>query len=329
MSPTCHLGHLSLPLSQLLLCVFSCPSVSCFSDSEEPCVSGAGDSLRSLPGSRLHSSPLFLQAPVRLLLFLSVSEICISFPSSALSPLHGCHSLLLSLLSPLQTWQGQRKRTNAGPLLSGQHQKNIGNRCEALTRMGLVWLLRWPLKTSLVAFADSHLCEGFPRTAPGDSQTPAGCPTTQVTSDTVYLGTASDPTNLCPLQTPLTSPGCHLSFSPASYIGRRPPHSVLGFRLLERFREKMLQHHTFLSFFSVVFSLLLVCFMMLFAYRKMMERLEEFPYSESPGEPHLQGEITSQPPESALQAAPLCAPLSWVWTPEGRGSPALALGLCS
>lgn len=213
---------------------------------------------------------------------------------------------------PLQTWQGQRKRTNAGPLLSGQHQKNIGNRCEALTRMGLVWLLRWPLKTSLVAFADSDLCEGFPRTAPGDSRTPAGCPTTQVTSDTVYLGTASDPTNLCPLETPLTSPGCHLSFSPASYIGRRPPHSVLGFRLLQRFREKTLLTTSHLSFLflSSVFFLLLACFMMLFAYRKMMERLEEFPYSESPGEPHLQGEITSQPPGSALQAAPLCSPLS-------------------
>lgn len=60
--------------------------------------------------------------------------------------------------------------------------------------MGLMWLLRWPLKLTLVAFYNSDVCGGFPCTAPDNSRTPAGCPTIQVTSDTICLETASDPT---------------------------------------------------------------------------------------------------------------------------------------
>jgi len=58
--------------------------------------------------------------------------------------------------------------------------------------------------------------------------TPAGCPTIQLNSDTLYLEIASDPTGLgvqsykapssffFPLQMPVTSPGSHLYFYTSS-----------------------------------------------------------------------------------------------------------------
>ena len=44
-------------------------------------------------------------------------------------------------------------------------------------------------------FYTQFQCVGFPLTHPSNSQTPAGCPTIQLNCDTIYLDTASAPTD--------------------------------------------------------------------------------------------------------------------------------------
>lgn len=80
------------------------------------------------------------------------------------------------------------------------------------------------------------MCGVFPHTS-SNYWTPAGCSTSQVNSDTVYLETASDPQvkssilqgckpSHLPRQIPVSSPGDHLYFWPTSYrleVTTNPP----------------------------------------------------------------------------------------------------------
>ena len=104
----------------------------------------------------------------------------------------------------------------------------------------------YELVATLCSWNSDHQfqCVGRLSTATGNSVTPAGCPTVQLNSDTVYPEIASDSTGeglsptrllspLCPLprqpQRPITSPDCHLCFWPTGYRLEVPMTTSLGF----------------------------------------------------------------------------------------------------